>query len=152
MRAFHGTSRLYLTEGEFKLVDSTHGTFGAGIYLGDADVAAVYADSFTHGVILEYEVDTEDFKVIEASYPVGEKYDLETPALPLIAYLFDLTLEEAAQWFQDHTVDGFLLGKEIQEQAIKKGHKGLLLDYGDCFELVAFDNNQLQKVSLSSKL
>lgn len=153
MLAYHGTSLLVVEKSEnFQLEPSEFGTFGSGYYLADREAAQIYAEGYAHGALLEYEVDTEDFKAIEASYSVGEKYDLETPALPLISYLLDLTLEEAAQWFQDHTVDGFLLGKEVQKQAIKKSHKGLLLDYGDCFELVAYDNSQLQKVSVSFKL
>ena len=147
MRAFHGSSLNIIKHTDnFTLTPSTNGSFGTGIYLADQNAAHEYAGECEGGLVFEFEVDTSDFARIEVGFEVAEKYDLDTAALPLIMAMFSIDEAQAAKWFKAHTTDGFLLGGEIQQCAIELGYKGLILDYGDCFELLAFDGDALTKI------
>lgn len=140
MIAYHGSKNtINPFQPNLTLHASSEGSFGTGIYFADLKAANEYAGGGEGHTVLCFDIDVTGFLSVQADFEMGEKYDLDTAALPLIMVLFGLTENQAANWFLEHTTDGFLLGDDIQKQAEIRGYKGLHLNYGNCFELVCYD-------------
>jgi len=145
MYAYHGTPNSIphhiLSLGA--VTHSERGSFGSGFYLADYFAAIEYAND---GDVHAFWVERGKLFQAEASYEVGEQFDLETAALPLISALFSVPLYEAAELFRRWSCCDGLLGDEIKQQVKRLGFDGVWLDYGldDCFEAVVYDSQITQ--------
>lgn len=151
MLAYHG-SKADLHEhlsNNGVLEPSVTGSFGAGIYLADKEAAQNYA---LDGHVCEFEIDTAHLLTCEADFDVAEAFDLDTAALPLICQLYGVSLAIAAAIFHQLSKGDLLLGAVIQEKATSMGYRGLLMDYGNCFEVVVFDAAIMQYIGQLSKV
>lgn len=151
IEAYHGTGA-WLAMGEPTSIaqqfqPSTRGTFGSGIYWGNLQCAKEWAMTFEDPTLLKTTFSTEDLLICDASYDVGERNDVDTPAIPLLMKLFNETEEKAtARWLTLH--DEFLLGDEIRVQVQALGFKGILAQYQpDVFELVWYPENPMAPIS-----
>jgi hypothetical protein len=145
MQAFHGTAQP-ISHDDLKaanLTPSDAGSFGSGIYLADEKGAQAYAEADTEGCVYRFEVDTTNFLTVSVQFEIAEQFDLDTAALPLLIKLYGVTSDDAADIYNEYTTDGFLLGKAIEEKVKSLGYAGLVLDYGNCFEVVVYNTESL---------
>lgn len=142
MRAYHGTPKLIPHDDiqHGRLFPSPWGSFGSGIYLGDLNVAVEYGQL---GEVYGFDVNHAKFLRVDACFDSAEPFDLDTAALPLLETLFDINRADAARLFLSFCNHDGLLGREIEVKAHQRGYQGLLLDYGDCFEIVVYDTTAL---------
>lgn len=138
--AFHGSNTSF-NPAEFK--SSCQGTFGSGMYFGDHACALEYAN-LNEELVVCVQIDTSNLLYVKADYEAAIKHDLDTPALPLLQNLFNLSEHDACALFKKlaEGSEKLMLGKAIEQTAIKKGYKGLYLDYGDgAFEVALYDKS-----------
>lgn len=138
--AFHGTPSLF---DRFEV--SPHGTFGAGIYLGDESTARDYAGGEGH--VLRVQV------TLNNPYRCSARFDpdapVDSPALGLLKALFSEE-EEAALIQRALAPDApYGFGREIMDRLLEMGYDGLIATYeqegftGVCQEVVAFHPEQV---------
>jgi hypothetical protein len=129
--AYHGTAQTI----SGTPIASLSGTFGAGVYWGNFNCAKEYA----HHALFQVEIPLSSLLRCAADYDVAERFDLDTPALPLLMQLFSDTEDQAAARFSRLTTDGFHLGEEIGVEVKALGFDGLLAEYEPgVFEVVWF--------------
>lgn len=140
-RAWHGT------ENDFRgrMEPSKFGSFGSGLYAGDWNVAEDYSDD---GFMLTLSIPIDRPLVVSADYDMGEMFDLESGAVPLVMALLRSDAATAADFIRRamlaHGLPDPLLGAETQKMAEDQGHDGLILIYEPgVFEVVSYRPTQV---------
>lgn len=145
--AYHG-SRSALTPNFVKeglMRSSEQGVFGSGLYFGDLECANCHL--LEGGSLLEVQITKRNLFHVKADYEIGERFDLETPALPLLMAVLEITAEQAAKLFSEITSDGFLLGDEVQQHLTQLGYQGVLATYErGVFEVAIYDHNIINDI------
>lgn len=143
---YHGTTASVKID---TLNESCRGTFGAGVYTGDLSTAKEWADEERPNIFkISTEVLPDKILFVKADYDVGELHDLETPALPLISFLYNIDTFDAAQAFNALSNNGHLLGAEIKTKAFQLGYEAIYADYGQGhFEFVIINENIIRDVT-----
>lgn len=129
--AYHGTAQTF----SGNPIASLRGTFGAGVYWGDFNCAKEYA----HHALFQTQIPTASLLRCTADFDIAERFDIDTPALPLLMQLFSDTEEQAAARFLTLCDDSGHLGEEIGLAVKALGFDGILAEYQTgVFEVVWF--------------
>jgi len=135
MVLYHGT------ESQFEAFQpSQRGSFGSGIYFGsDSRDASGYGSH----IIAAYIRMVRPYYTV-ADYDVGDDYDLDSPAIPMILSMFN-DKDEAMQYINSAKEGDGYFGKEIQNVLKGMGHDGIIAKYPDgSMEYVVFSPNQVK--------
>ena len=145
--AYHGTAAQFK---RFRI--SKRGTFGAGIYFGDEHAARSYADG---AIVIEPAGEPRVVSVrlyfenplqVVADYGLGEVFDFDSPAVPLLQRLFGDRANALIESARSNDSDG-AFGEEIRREAMRQGFDALILTYPDnSMEYVAFHDRQVQPI------
>lgn len=134
MVLYHGTDSRF---DSFR--PSPRGNFGSGIYFGDSKSAKEYGTY----VVAAYLRMVNPYVTV-ADYDIGDEYDLDSPAIPMILSLFD-DKDEAMQYIDAAKEDDGYFGKEITNILKSEGYDGIVAKYNDgSMEYIVFNPNQIK--------